>query len=111
MNAATETLSVGYLGKCPVKGCKCVIRRTVPGVMRSRRIGYSYARTVEKLEAVYTPNDSPIFCATHRRQIWFKRIDGKVSEVHICDARCLNATGPNCECSCGGANHGMNHSL
>lgn len=25
-----------------------------------------------------------------------------------CDARCTNARGPNCECSCGGANHGSN---
>lgn len=23
-----------------------------------------------------------------------------------CDSRCTNAPGPNCECSCGGANHG-----
>lgn len=25
---------------------------------------------------------------------------------HKCDARCLNATGFRCECSCGGKNHG-----
>jgi len=25
---------------------------------------------------------------------------------HKCDARCLNATGFKCECSCGGKNHG-----
>lgn len=28
--------------------------------------------------------------------------------LHQCDARCLNATGRLCECSCGGKNHGMN---
>ena len=27
---------------------------------------------------------------------------------HKCDARCMNARGHNCECSCGGANHGIN---
>jgi len=26
--------------------------------------------------------------------------------MHKCDARCLNATGFQCECSCGGKNHG-----
>lgn len=26
--------------------------------------------------------------------------------LHKCDARCLSATGHNCECSCGGKNHG-----
>lgn len=25
---------------------------------------------------------------------------------HVCDARCTNAKGQDCECSCGGANHG-----
>lgn len=28
--------------------------------------------------------------------------------MHKCDARCMNARGHNCECSCGGANHGIN---
>lgn len=28
--------------------------------------------------------------------------------AHKCDARCINATGPNCNCSCGGENHGRN---
>ena len=27
--------------------------------------------------------------------------------LHKCDARCMNAKGHNCECSCGGANHGI----
>lgn len=27
-------------------------------------------------------------------------------KLHICDARCMNAKGYNCECACGGANHG-----
>lgn len=109
METTTQILMVSYIGKCPVKGCKCVLRRDVPGVMRNRSSGYPYQRAVMKLEAVYTPNDQPVYCAQHRRQIWFKRIDGKISDVHVCDARCLNATGPNCECSCGGANHGKNH--
>lgn len=26
--------------------------------------------------------------------------------LHKCDARCMNAKGHNCECSCGGKNHG-----
>jgi len=28
--------------------------------------------------------------------------------LHKCDARCMNARGHNCECSCGGKNHGIN---
>lgn len=26
-----------------------------------------------------------------------------------CDARCINAKGPSCDCSCGGENHGAGH--
>ena len=38
------------------------------------------------------------------RTINYKRFASK----HVCDARCMGATGRtmNCECACGGANHG-----
>lgn len=38
------------------------------------------------------------------REITYKAFPSK----HECDARCMNATGRtmNCECSCGGKNHG-----
>lgn len=36
-----------------------------------------------------------------------------VKGVHVpdktCDARCMNAVGPSCSCSCGGENHGGGH--
>jgi hypothetical protein len=37
------------------------------------------------------------------------RVNGCTSHLETrckCDARCTNAKGPNCDCSCGGANHG-----
>lgn len=39
---------------------------------------------------------------TCSRKIEFKRNPS----LHKCDARCLNAKGHQCECSCGGKNHG-----
>lgn len=36
-------------------------------------------------------------------------IKGRLVPDHKCDARCTSATGPKCDCSCGGANHGANH--
>jgi len=36
------------------------------------------------------------------------QVKGFVS-AHVCDSRCTGATGSNCECSCGGANHGSAH--
>ena len=39
-----------------------------------------------------------------RRSIYYKNRPS----LHECNGRCMGATGPNCECSCGGANHGIN---
>ena len=51
-----------------------------------------------------------IYCPD--RQAWFRvtRVVVRKSSpsLHECDARCLNANGRtmNCECKCGGKNHG-----
>jgi hypothetical protein len=39
------------------------------------------------------------------RQVTFRTVVGKLG-IHKCDARCETSKGHNCECSCGGANHG-----
>jgi hypothetical protein len=31
---------------------------------------------------------------------------GRLEQACACDARCTHASGPNCDCSCGGENHG-----
>ena len=36
-------------------------------------------------------------------------VRGTFNPDHKCDGWCLNATGHNCECSCGGKNHGAGH--
>lgn len=38
-----------------------------------------------------------------------KLVRGKFKADKKCDGRCMAATGPNCECQCGGANHGASH--
>ncbi|MDE2020283.1 MAG: hypothetical protein KGJ13_08115 [Patescibacteria group bacterium] len=40
--------------------------------------------------------------------------DGRTIKARLvpeqkCDGRCVNAIGPNCSCSCGGANHGSGY--
>jgi hypothetical protein len=57
----------------------------------------SFARIVGKADGVVLPVT---------RVITYK----SNPSLHKCDARCMNATGGNCECSCGGKNHGAgNH--
>ena len=42
-----------------------------------------------------------------RRVVVERAIERKANPSnHKCDARCLNATGFKCECSCGGKSHG-----
>lgn len=38
-------------------------------------------------------------------------LKGRKVETVPCDARCTGARGPNCECSCGGANHGHGNAV
>ena len=37
------------------------------------------------------------------------QVQGHYSEQRKCDARCTGAKGHNCECQCGGKNHGIDH--
>jgi len=39
-------------------------------------------------------------------RVTVKPVVGKVSPVHVCNAKCMSSNGPACECSCGGRNHG-----
>lgn len=48
------------------------------------------------------PAEGPDAVMPVTRKIFYK----SNPSLHKCDARCLNATGHNCECSCGGKNHG-----
>ena len=53
-------------------------------------------------------------CPVCGRDVWnlelhARGIYGSYVEEKICDGRCMGATGPTCECSCGGLNHGRNH--
>jgi len=40
-----------------------------------------------------------------------KRVEGYHAPDVPCDVRCVSATGPKCECSCGGDNHGIGSAL
>jgi hypothetical protein len=50
-------------------------------------------------------------CDRGHRVFALRRIDGTYSKDHKCDARCLNAKGWKCTCSCGGANHGRGYAV
>lgn len=45
-------------------------------------------------------------CGRPARQAW---INGRVNTAKVCDGRCTSAKRGDCECECGGENHGADH--
>jgi hypothetical protein len=100
---------VRFIGKCA--SCKSVSARdytdTVPGFSgqgMSRRPMNIFVRTTDAGRQVRASQDFECpRCGEYR---WDgKRVQGFKTD-HVCDARCMEAKGFQCECSCGGANHG-----
>lgn len=50
-------------------------------------------------------------CPKCGRLIYGNAIEGTYNPNVKCGAKCRNATGPNCECSCAGENHGDNYQV
>lgn len=73
-----------------------------PGVVGKRFDGY--AKLVAPVLGVAVVKWSEDVCLPVTRIIHYS----KRPSLHKCDARCMNAKGHNCECSCGGKNHGKN---
>lgn len=106
MNARPEA----FLGTC--KRCKLVIRET--GLLERSSHQGAYNRTVYTYR--FTKSDGTTKTMHDKAQY---AVDCKCSGRHItmeaivatttktpCDERCTHATGHNCNCSCGGKNHG-----
>jgi hypothetical protein len=93
-----------YLGRC--KECEYVIFATSEDVQQAE--GF---REVTAGTGVYRVGNNGCFArCTNRHKVFpCKLVKGTYSEAHQCDARCLNAKGNDCTCSCGGANHGRGH--
>jgi hypothetical protein len=91
------------LGKCKTKGCKCALRA-------QEGVGVSLGRDATLEGVAYRVGNYGYFgrCTDHGL-FPLRTLKGRYVPEKACDARCMNATGPNCDCSCGGANHGHAH--
>ena len=107
-----------YIGKCPAKGCK---HRTH---IDSRELGRADARGrgpdgkprwVDMTTGQPYDKERPGWyngvapwaqCPEHGKLYRLQLVKGSYREDIKCTSRCWNATGPSCDCSCGGANHG-----
>ncbi len=96
--------------RCPVKGCEYVKAFDVPTVQRRINTRFNTFLTCEACPGTMMTLANDERCPNHPRNLLRVRIvAGKISADHVCDARCTSAIGHNCECSCGGANHGSNY--
>lgn len=70
-------------------------------------------REVRQAGVVYQVGNNGFFarCPERHKVFMLKAIKGTYSPDHKCDARCLNAKGHTCTCSCGGANHGRGYAI
>ena len=74
--------------------------RYIPGRLVSET---DYAGTGERLY------QQSLECPTCTRALYPEVVRGSYSERRTCDVRCTSAVGHDCECQCGGANHGADH--
>lgn len=91
------TTTAKFIGRCAVKGCKHVVR-----VDDSDMIREAWGRGGPWAALEGEPR-----CADHPRLVLrWKMIHGTHNADKVCTERCMGATGPSCECECGGENHG-----
>lgn len=50
-----------------------------------------------------------VLCPDCGARVVLTAVKGRYRPEITCGAKCRNAVGPSCDCSCGGANHGCNH--
>ena len=79
--------------------------RTTAGGQRVQPGAYARAWGGGK-PTVYGGDTEMGLCPTCGQAMKYGQIEGRFIAEHKCDARCSSARGHNCECSCGGENHG-----
>lgn len=91
--------------RCSNKACRKVVRGDVTRSVDEfgRRVIFVGALKVGPWNGTL---QASCFCG--KGSLIGKRVVGTHSEK-LCGAKCLGATGPSCDCSCGGKNHGGAH--
>ena len=93
-----EHATVRIIFKC--RRCKTVKAYDYTNALRPVRTDPSTSKLVGACED-YT-------CPTCGRERIANTVSGRVTD-QPCGSRCMGATGPSCDCACGGANHGGAH--
>lgn len=108
MTTATLTKTNRVIFTCKNKNCKQVWAFEYENANNGLSAGSSLYR-IENGKKVFYGEDINGRCPNCRSlHIEGNRVEGKVTD-HVCNAKCMSAKNGACECSCGGANHGISH--
>ncbi len=92
IETTTATPQVRYLARCPK--CRHPHAVNVDKRFASEFLTLAYNKLTHRCRECNCP-----------LRTW-NAVKGHYSEGRKCDSRCTGAVGPNCECQCGGHNHG-----
>jgi hypothetical protein len=102
----TETSPL--LGRCREEGCNHVLFLADRALVQEA----DSFKEVKAGNVVYRCQNAWWSRCPNRHKVFpLKSVKGTYSPDHKCDARCLNAKGHDCTCSCGGANHGRGYAV
>lgn len=94
------------LGRCREEGCNHVLFLADRALIQEA----DSFKDVKAGNVVYRCQNAWWSRCPNRHKVFpLKAVKGTYSPDHKCDARCLNAKGHDCTCSCGGMNHGRGH--
>lgn len=120
----TTATTLRYFGRCPVTGCK---HRRVIEQASSPLLKRYTTRSSDVLAVLDADGrDWPLYylggkdwadamrgagfsCPEHKRVVTFEGGRFTHNTEKVCNGKCMGATGPACDCSCGGENHGRGH--
>lgn len=102
-----------YFGKCSTKGCH--VRRVVDLPNYSikfqgrlwRLNAHEYGLRGADRRAFWDAMVAlDLVCVEHNKFLRWEGLRATYNPEKECSAKCINATGPSCSCSCNGENHG-----
>jgi hypothetical protein len=120
MTTTATPAPIRYLGKCQVKRCQTK-RAIEPGTARTRLFPGGVLTVLDESgrdwplyeigdrDQVKAMRDAGFVCAEHDVVVWFRPGRFTYNPEKVCNAACMGAVGPACDCSCSGSNHGGNH--
>jgi len=105
-----------WIGRC--KKCRATHKLDGHLMIGARSAGQGYGSTDDVIQTsdgrIYTcggqgTSPSTVWAPCGDHYALLKRVhEGTKKSKHECGARCMSATGPNCDCRCRGAMHGSN---